>query len=134
MYLLDTDIIGNILKKKPSGKLIKKLKVVPREFQFTTSVNVGEMFYGAFWSEAKDRLIEVFLNKVFPNLTILNFDYESARIFGEMKYDLERKGTGLSEPDMRIASIAKQHKLTLITRNVKHFGRVPGLKVENWID
>ena len=40
---------------------------------------------------------------------------------------------GKSEPDLRIAAIAIQHTLTLISGNTKHFERIPGLDVENWI-
>jgi tRNA(fMet)-specific endonuclease VapC len=43
-------------------------------------------------------------------------------------------GTPLAEPDLRIASIALTRQLMLVTRTVRHFQRVPGLTVENWID
>jgi tRNA(fMet)-specific endonuclease VapC len=46
---------------------------------------------------------------------------------------MERKGLSESEPDLRIASIAIQHKLTIITGNIKHFENIPGVAVENWI-
>ena len=47
--------------------------------------------------------------------------------------DLERAGTRLAEPDLRIAAIALTHDFTVVTGNVRHFGRVSGLRVENWI-
>jgi tRNA(fMet)-specific endonuclease VapC len=65
---------------------------------------------------------------------VLAFDRRAARIFGTLKADLERAGTPLAEPDLRIAAIAISHQLTLVTRNVRHYGRVPDLTVENWID
>jgi tRNA(fMet)-specific endonuclease VapC len=46
---------------------------------------------------------------------------------------LEKNGVGCSEPDLRIAAIAIQHKLTLITGNTKHFVNIPGLKLDNWL-
>ncbi|MGH3565987.1 MAG: hypothetical protein ACRDRH_08145 [Pseudonocardia sp.] len=66
--------------------------------------------------------------------TVLPFDILTARRLGMLKAALERVGTPLAEPDLRIASIALTRDLILVTQNVKHFGRVPELTVENWID
>jgi tRNA(fMet)-specific endonuclease VapC len=57
----------------------------------------------------------------------------SARIFGRIKTDLERRGITRFEPDLQIASIALAHKLTLVTGNVRHYAGIPGLQVENWL-
>ena len=68
--------------------------------------------------------------------TVLLFDTLAlaARTFGALKATLERSGTPLAEPDLRIASIALVRGLILVTCNVRHFQRVPELTVENWID
>lgn len=52
---------------------------------------------------------------------------------GKIRAELEKKGTPLTEPHMRIASIALCHKLVLVTGNVKHFSKISGLTIENWI-
>ncbi|HDH06616.1 MAG TPA: type II toxin-antitoxin system VapC family toxin [Nitrospirae bacterium] len=57
----------------------------------------------------------------------------SAKVYGRLRAELEKKGISLSEPDMRIASIIVYNDLTVVTGNIKHFSKVPGLKVENWI-
>ena len=59
---------------------------------------------------------------------------ENGKAFGRLKASLEKQGIGCSEPDLRIAAIAIQHDLILITGNVKHFADIPGLSVENWIE
>lgn len=133
MYLFDTDILSNIVKKKPSPKLVKKLKHLARSVQFTTSINVGEIYFGACRSTRKDIILRAFSESVFSNVNILSFDMESGVIFGSLKAELEKKGIGCSEPDLRIATIAIQHKLTLITGNIKHFKHIPGLKADNWL-
>jgi predicted nucleic acid-binding protein len=66
--------------------------------------------------------------------TVLAFDTIAARTFGVLKATLERRGTPLAEPDLRIASIVLSRGLILVTRNVRHFQRVSELTVENWID
>jgi tRNA(fMet)-specific endonuclease VapC len=64
---------------------------------------------------------------------ILRFNRAAAEVYGGLRAGLERAGTPLSEPDMRIAAIALDLDLTVVTGNVRHFARVPGLRVENWI-
>ena len=64
---------------------------------------------------------------------VLPFDLAAGQTYGGLRAELERAGTPLAEPDLRIASIALTHNLTVVTGNVRHFSRVPGLKVENWI-
>ena len=46
--------------------------------------------------------------------------------------ELEKRGIGCSEPDLRIAAVAIQHSLILITGNIRHFENIPGLRVEDW--
>ncbi len=133
MFLLDTDILSNLIKKKCSRFLIEKLDETPHESIFTTPINISEIYYGAFKSPGRLGILSLFEEKVFPNLTILSFDEKSARFFGEIKAKLEKKGKAKSDSDLRIAAIALQHRLILVTGNTKHFEDIPGLKTENWI-
>jgi tRNA(fMet)-specific endonuclease VapC len=57
----------------------------------------------------------------------------AAEIYGPLRSELGVKGKRLDEPDLRIASIALAHGLILVTGNVRHFDRVPGLTVEDWL-
>ena len=54
-------------------------------------------------------------------------------VYGEIRSDLERKGTPIGSLDTLIAAHAKSLGLTLVTNNEKEFNRVEGLKIENWI-
>lgn len=63
-------------------------------------------------------------------LTLLPFDEQAAAIFRELRKQLPQGGT----QDLKIAAIALAHDATLLTRNLVHFTKVPGLKVENWLD
>lgn len=134
MYLFDTDTLSNLLKRVPSPALIGRLMRTPSEQQFTSSITLGELIYGA--TRQRDRttqLLAAIDQVVLPGLTVLPFDDLAARRYGTLRAALESRGTPLAEADLRIASIALARGLAVITGNVAHFQRVPGLAVENWL-
>ncbi len=133
MYLFDTDTLSNIVKRKPSGRLLEKLAETPKAFQYTSAINAAEIYYGANKSSKKKQILKAFEEKVFPNINILPFDGQSGRVFGILKAELEKGGIGCSEPDLRIAAVTIQHRLILVTGNAKHFKYIPGLRIEDWI-
>ena len=137
MYLFDTDVLSWLAKKHRPEGLMPRLAATPVAAQFTTAVNVAEIYYGIFRLEVEDgtreRLSEFFDGQVFPRLTILPFEREDARAYGQLRASLERKGRPRFEPDLQIAAIALTHRLTVVTGNVRHFEGIPGLKFENWI-
>ena len=133
MYLFDTDVLSNIVKRNPSQILLQKLENLPKELQFTSAINIGEIYYGANRSDRKDQIVKAFEERVFPKVNVIAFNETSGKLFGELKAKLEKQGIVCSEPDLRIASIAIQHDLILITGNAKHFDKIPSLIIENWI-
>lgn len=133
MVLFDTDALSNILKKNPSALLIEKLIGLPADLQFTTSINIAEIYFGAYRSKHRRQILQAYEDKVFPNLNILPFDTSSGKIHGRLKAQLEKKGLTKSEPDLRIAAIAVQHKMILVTGHKRHFSGIPGLIIEDWI-
>ena len=134
MYIFDTDTLSNTLKSRPSPKLVEKLSSLSPEFQYTTSINSAEIYYGAHRSPNRDIILKAFEESVFPNVTILPFDEKSAQVYWKLKAKLEKKGIVKSEQDLRIASIALQHGFILVSGNVRHFQGIPRLKIENWFD
>ncbi|MBA7630048.1 Toxin FitB [subsurface metagenome] len=133
MVLFDTDVLSNIVKKNPSERLLLRLKKLPRNVQYTSAINLGEIYYGANRSSKKSRILEAFEKKVFTNLTVLPFDRDSAKIYGDLKAKLEKRGKSKSEPDLRIASIAIQYNMSIVTGNERHFSGIPFLRVEKWL-
>jgi len=134
MYLLDTDVLSNLLRLAPSTALVSKLASVPPEQQFTSSITLGELVYGAHRLKEHTRaLLERLDETLLPNLPVLPFDASAARRYGEVRAELERHGAPIGDADLRIASIALTHDLTVVTGNVRHFARVSGLRVENWL-
>ena len=134
MYLPDTDILSNLLKRAPSTALIARLASVPPERQFTSSITLGELFYGAHRLGTRANLLLERLDRtLLPNLPTLPFDEAAARCYGEVRAELERQGMPLGDADLRIGSIALARNLTVVTGNLSHFQRIPGLTVENWL-
>ena len=135
MYLLDTDILSNLLKRLPSAALIAKLESVLPEHQFTSSITLGELIYGAHRLQSgTGSLLERLERVLTPNLPVLPFDEAAARRYGEVRAGLERRGLPTGDTDLRIGAIALAHGLTVVTGNVRHFERIPGLLVENWLE
>lgn len=133
MYLIDTDTISNLLRKGPFPGLLRKLAGLPAEQQFISTITVGELIYGAYRSTRPDYFLEKLDQLVWPNVQILSFDEAAARVYGRLRARLERKGILVSEPDLRIAAIGLSRQLTLVTGNIRHFSRIPDLRIENWL-
>jgi tRNA(fMet)-specific endonuclease VapC len=135
MYLLDTDVLSNLMKRTPVSTLVAKVARVPPEEQFTSSITLGELVYGAHrLRERTAALLERIEDTVLPNLPVLPFDASAARRYGGLRAELERRGTLVGDADMRIAAVALSRGLTVVTGNERHFRRIPGLEVENWLE
>ncbi len=132
MFIFDTDIYTNVMRKIPSETLLNRLKRVPRRDQFTTTITIGEVYYGLMKASNRKKLFKLFEDVLLPRATILPFDFSAAKKYGDIRSLLEKQGTPLAHADLQIASIALSMNMILITGNLKHFQRIPKLTVENW--
>src|SRR5215207_4252885 len=130
MYLLDTDILSNLMKRAPASALVARLARVPPEDQFTSSVTLGELRYGAHRSSRTAALLERIEETLLPELPILPFDAAAARRYGELRAELERRGTPIGDADTRVVSIALSRGLTVVTGNERHFQQIPARDTE----
>ena len=134
MYLLDTDILMNLMGRCPSTALIAKLASVPPEQQCTSSMTLEELSVAASrFGRRSAALLSQIDARLIPNLPVLPFDAAAARRYGELHASSARKGSPLSETALRVAAIALVRDLTLVSGNPEYFKRVPGLSVENWL-
>lgn len=134
MYLFDTDTLSNLMRPSPSGKLLKRMRLVSVGNQFTSSITLGELLYGARKNQSQtQKYLSQIEQLVIRKLPILPFDSCAASLYAEVRSELERQGSRLEEPDLRIAAIALVRNLTIVTGNIRHFQRVPNLAVENWL-
>lgn len=129
-YLLDTNVcIGFLGQRKPL--LTQRYLSIPTSDKIICTIVRAELFYGAYKSPrcgVNLPSIENFLAG-YPNL---DFDVAAARIFGELRAELERKGLPIGPYDLQIAAIAVANQLTLVTHNTAEFSRVPNLLWEDW--
>lgn len=132
MYLLDTDILSNLMKRKPSLRLQARVASLPADAQFSSSITLGELVFGAK-KKGSSGLMQQVEDRVVSYLPMLPFDADAARRYGDIRAELERRGTPIGDADLRIASIALARGLIVVTGNTKHFERVPDLVVENWL-
>jgi len=132
VYCFDTDVLSATMRRAPNLALIRRLAQLPPSDQFTTAITMGELLYGAE-RRGSERLRTTVRELVAGALTVLPFDEAAADVYGPLRARLEAEGRRLDEPDLRIAAIALTRDLTLVTANVRHFDRVPDLRVENWL-
>ena len=134
MICLDTDVASAIMR--PGGgppALGRRLGTVEAKSQYTTAITAGELLYGARKrrSERLERDIDRLLR---GEIQVAGFDEAAARAYAEIRVELEAAGQPLDDADLRIAAICVSRDFTLVTGNARHFERVPGLRVENWLE
>lgn len=133
MYLLDTNILSELVKKNPNKKLIDRLETVPSASLYTASICVMELRYGTLRMENGADLWAKIQNKIISRLQILNFTYKEALKAAEILYELVSVGRPIGIEDVMIASIALSNRFIVVSGNIRHFSRVPNLPVENWL-
>ncbi|PZV04582.1 MAG: VapC toxin family PIN domain ribonuclease [Cyanobium sp.] len=129
MILLDTNICIYIINAKPAA-VLERFKNYRLGEIGLCSVVAAELAFGvAKSSSARNRqALEMFL----APLTILPFDERAAWAYGDLRAELERRGTPIGSLDTMIAAHALSLQATLITNNTREFAQVPGLQVDNW--
>ncbi len=125
-YLLDTNVIIALL----TGEARIKKNLATVDEVFVPSVAIGELYYGARKSGRPDENLVRIDELVLINV-VLVCDTETARRYGEIKNALRIKGRPLPENDIWIAAIARQHELTLVTRDT-HFEQIDDLSMTMW--
>ena len=130
-YLLDTNIIAYIIKKRPV-EVFDKLQSVEWEEVAISSIVVAELWFGVAKSQHKEQN-KIALENFLAPFTILDFDTKAAEQYAFVRVDLEAKGTIIGANDLLIAAHALSQELILVTNNVKEFERVENLKIENWV-
>jgi tRNA(fMet)-specific endonuclease VapC len=131
-FLLDTNICIYIIKQKPP-KVFKKFQTLNPLDVGVSSITVAELEYGAYKSQRQEQNRAALSQFLIP-LEILPFDERATQTYGQIRAELERRGTVIGSMDMLIASQAISLGLTLVTNNVRELSQIPGLTLENWVE
>lgn len=130
-YLLDTNICIYVLSGRyPS--LTKRIEKLEAGMAVMSVVVQGELAYGIAKSQRRkdaERRLEA-LEKV---VTVVSMPPEAGDHYGDIRAQLEAKGTPIGANDLWIAAHARAQSLVVVTNNTREFKRVRGLKVENWV-
>jgi tRNA(fMet)-specific endonuclease VapC len=132
MYLIDTNVLGELIKKSPDPNFMAKLRITPTDALFSASICIMELRYGALKRGNPSDLWTKIEQQILPRVRVLSFSYKEALKAGDLIHHLYTVGQPIGIEDIMIASIALCNGLTLVTGNTKHFSRIPNLKIENW--
>lgn len=128
-YMLDADTVSFALRGH--GRVAARiLEQRPSELSIS-SITLAELRFGAEARRSRKlhRLISTFIESV----EVLAFDQRAAARFATVAASLARRGEPIGTFDTLMAAHALSLGLTFVTNNTQHFGRVVGLKTENWV-
>lgn len=127
-YLLDANAVIALLNDATSLTAQRARRRKPRDVGISAIV-AHELYYGAFKSQRAARNVALVDALQFE---VVEFDHEDARQAGEVRALLATRGMPIGPYDVLIAGQAKARELILVTHNTVEFGRVPGLRIEDW--
>jgi len=130
-YLLDTNTL--IYAQKYQGRCLEKMASHPVDALAWSVINVQELNLGVAKSSHPQRL-QSYMALLRQRYQVLDYTSACAEAAGALQAILQRQGTPIGPYDLQIAGIALAHNLTVVTRNVREFSRVPDLRVEDWYD
>jgi predicted nucleic acid-binding protein len=129
MYCLDTNIIIAFFRGvKP---IIEKIREISATHSLAiTTITLCELYKGAYLSERKEKSINEIL-ALLSSVELIEFTEDACHWFGEEYFRLHKEGKVPQEADLMIASIAKAHNATIITREKRAFKHIK-LSIERW--
>lgn len=131
MVVLDTTFIIHLLRGNQKAASKSKELPVP---SYTTRLNVFEVLIGVYSKNQfeSSRALAI-LNDLLSSIKVLELDDKSGHLAAKLAAELNKNGQTIATSDILIAAIALANgQDTIVTQNVKHFSRVPGLKVETY--
>ena len=129
-YLLDTNIVIYVIKRRPSE--VREVFNRQHGRMAISAITLAELVHGAEKSQFPARNLDV-VEDFCSRLTVLPYTPEAAYHYGGIRAEPERQGKPVGVNDLHIAAHARSAGLSLVTNNLAEFERVPGLSMENWL-
>lgn len=133
MYLLDTNILSELIKKRPNHHLMKRLGQVPGRHLFTSVICVMELRYGSSLRKDFEVFWQRIVSEIISRVQIVRVGYEEAVLAGDILSELKTGGNVIGIEDVLIGASALSHDFAVVTANVRHFKRIQRLQIENWL-
>ncbi len=129
-YLLDTNIISNIMKF-PEGSAASRVAALEQEDVNTSIIVAAELRFG--YTRVASKRLEALAEEMLADIEVLAWDSPADRDYAALRTQLEAEGKPIGQNDMLIAAHALSIDAVLVTDNDREFSRISGLKVENWL-
>ena len=129
-YLLDTNILSDAMKR-PFGPVAERMNAEAEESLVLSAIVLAELRFGA--RRISSTQIEMRIDALESQLQVLPFGPPADQAYADIRTDLQRRGVVIGANDLLIAAQAVAADMILVTDNVGEFGRVAGLRVENWL-
>ena len=138
MIVLDTNVLSEGLRPRPSANVLRWMQSEPIAGLFTTAITEAELFYGAALlpDGRRRRSLEAVITQLLATQftgRILPFDSAAAREFADIAATRRRAGRPIGEADARIAAIARSRGAILATRNVSDFAACGVTVIDPWL-
>jgi tRNA(fMet)-specific endonuclease VapC len=127
-YLLDTDCVSYALRGQ--GRVAVHIEARRPSELCMSAVTLAELRFGA--DRKGSKRLHALIDTVSAAIEVVPFDGAAAREYGRIGSVLVERGTPIGDFDVLIAAHAVALRCTLVTNNVRHFAKVPGLSIENW--
>lgn len=127
-YLLDTCVCISMFRNE--GHVREKLLNVGLDNCYISEITIAELYFGVAKAENKKRKLED-IKRVQQMFKVIPA-YSSFKEYGEIRHSLEHTGLRVDQFDLLIGATAIHHQMTLVTSNLKHFERMPGIEIESW--
>ena len=129
-YLLDTNVVSDYVRG--DGLVQARLRSTPPAAIALATVTVMEIEYGLALEPARARRLRPVIDALLSAVTVLPFSAEDARVAGSVRAALRRHGRPIGPYDVLLAGCALSRGLALVTANGRGFGRIAGLRLEDW--
>jgi tRNA(fMet)-specific endonuclease VapC len=126
VYLVDTDVVASYLKGRDDA--VALLSSLLSAGLAISVVTFGEVFEGIYFGRDPSKHAAEF-RRFLHGARVLDVNRGVARRFARIRGDLRQRGQLIGDPDLLIAATALHYDLELLTRNLRHFQRIPELKV-----
>ncbi len=131
-YLLDTNVISELVRKRPEPQVIETLQRVHPKDLATCSICVTELRFGTVRHPRGNSLWLRLKKEILGSLDVLPIGEPEAERAGELLADLAKRGEPIGIEDVLVAATAQVSHRIVVTRNIKHFSRIQGLQYESW--